>query len=190
MVAISQQRVLWSGQGVVGGGVSTFYTEGPALTLHNAVVALFSSTVQGLVPNSVTFTIPNSGDVLASDTGELLSVWSEGVQWSQTGTVAGGQYAAGVGARLLWDTAQRTNNRRVRGSTYLAPLAVGAYQSDGTIVDSTRTALSAAAHAMLVAVGNDLLVWTRPKGGLGGRANTVIEGSCSDKVTWLRSRRT
>ena len=190
MVAISQVTVEWSGAAVRGGGVSHFYTEGPVLTLQNGVKALFQSTVVSVLPSSCTIHIPATGDVIEADTGEVTGVWSEGTSFTSNGTVSGGTYAAGVGARLIWNTAGRTNNRRVRGSTFLVPLAVGAYQNDGTIVDDTRNTLAAAAQALVVAVANDFGVWTRPRSGAGGAFHTVVSGSCSDSVTWLRSRRT
>lgn len=189
MSAISRLRCDWTGAGVTGGGVSTFYTEGPPAALQAAIKTLFLGTVRTLLPTSVSVVIPASGETLESTTGVLTGTWSAGTAATVPG-ISGGNFAAGVGARIVWNTPGITRGRRVRGSTYIVPVAVGMYGADGTLTDSNRSDLQSAAHQVIVDCGDDFCVWSRPVGGSGGAIWTILSESVPDKVSWLRSRRT
>lgn len=180
----------WNGSPVTGGGVSTFYTEGDPLQLQLAAKTFFSGTLLSAVPVGLTFTVPANGETLESSTGTLTGAWAEGTAQTTSGTSTNG-YAAGVGTRIVWNTGQVVGGRRVRGSTYLVPLAGNFYDVDGTIVNSVRANLETAAQAMITALGDDMVVWSRNTAGLAdGAISTISSASIPDKVSWLRSRRT
>jgi hypothetical protein len=189
MSAISRLRVAWTGSAVTGGGVSTFYTEGDPLVLQAAVKELFLGTGRTLIPNSAAVNIPSGGETLESTTGLLTGVWS-GVAGTSIAGIGGDTYAAGVGARITWQTAGITRGRRVKGATYMVPLGTGVYSLDGTLDNSKRADLEAAAQQVVVACGDDLVVWSRPTPGDPGDIWTISAASVPDKVSWLRSRRT
>jgi hypothetical protein len=189
MAAISRLRVAWTGSGVTGGGLSTFYTEGAPLQLQLAIKDLFLGTVRTLVPTVCTMTVPAAGETFDSATGLLTGAWSEGTAQVIPG-INNGNYAAGVGTRILWNTAGITRGRRVIGSTFIVPLGVSCYSADGSLNDSNRGDLATAAQGVVVALGDDMVVWSRPIGGAGGAIWTVNSGTVPDKVSWLRSRRT
>jgi hypothetical protein len=170
--------------------VSTFYTEGDPLQLQLACKTFFAGTILSACPVGLTFVVPAVGETIESTTGALTGAWAAGTAQTSSATSTAG-YAAGVGARVVWNTAGITRRRRVRGATYLVPLVVPMYDVDGTIVNSVRTNLEAAANAMIVAMGDDFCVWSRNTSGLSdGAVWTITSTTVPDKVSWLRSRRT
>lgn len=189
MATIQRVRVVWSSVGVTGGGLSTFYFDTPNAGFPADVLTFFTD-IATRFPDDVQWTVPSSGDELDSATGAITGTWTDNTGGTVAGTVAGGNYAAGVGARVVWDTNGRTNNRRVRGSTFLCPLSNAAYASNGEIDPSVIVDLEAAADALRIAQSGSLVVWTRPVGGTGGALNSVLAVDVPNQVTWLRSRRT
>jgi hypothetical protein len=175
---------------VTGGGVSTFYTEGDPLQLQLAAKTFFAGTLLSAVPVGTTFTVPASGETLDSANGSLTGGWAAGTAQTTSATGSSG-FAGGVGTRVVWETGQVVGGRRVRGSTYLVPLIVSMYDTDGTIVNSVRANLETAAQAMIVALGDDMVVWSRNTSGQSdGAISTISSARVPDKVSWLRSRRT
>jgi len=188
MVAIDRVKVELSGSAVTGPGVSIFYTTGGGPVLANALQTLYNS-LKNVMPVGLQINVQNGGETYESTTGAPLGVWSGGAVSGLLGAASGG-YAQGVGARIVWSTGGVTNNRRVRGSTYIVPLSATYYSSDGTIDNTWRTgAGKTAVDAFRTTMGGDLVIWTRPKGGAGGGLNSTTAGNIDDRVSWLRSRR-
>lgn len=182
-------RVEWSGSGVVGPGLTTFYADEGAGSMDPSEVVTFFDSIKALFPSTVTWTIPGEGDMLNEGTGELAGTWSA----SGGGTVAGtssASYAAGVGARVRWNTAGIVGGRRVRGSTFLVPLTVNHYDGQGTLESTAVSTLATAAGALVTGLAGALVVWSRPAPGRAGTMHAVTGSSLPDRVSWLRSRRT
>lgn len=188
MVDISRVRVGWSGAGVVGPGVSTFYTTGTGAALVSAV-ADFYDDIKNLLPAVVNIDYPGGGEVLDSATGDFVGAWT-GTSGLTTPGAGAGLFAQGVGARVIWDTNGTTNHRRVRGSTFLVPLVAAAYSADGTLADATRIFIRDAAQVFRTTMGGAFVIWTRPKNHTGGGVNSTTGVRVPDGVTTLRSRRT
>lgn len=180
-------RCVWTGTAITGDGLTTFYWD-QAATGMSAAVATFFDSIKAYLAIGSTITVPDAGDLLDDATGELAGSWSDGTTTTVATTGAGG-FAAGVGARVKWSTQGVVNGRRVRGSTFLVPLSSAQYQSDGTILDATKSVLQTAANTMLAAPSSPLLIWHRPVGGSGGSSYEATSGEVPDKVSWLRSRR-
>jgi hypothetical protein len=89
----------------------------------------------------------------------------------------------------VWRTSGLRHGRRVQGSTFIVPLALGSYQSDGTLVDANVTTIRNAAQTLLGSQALQILSKATP-GTSDGQANPVISVTVPDKVSWLRSRRT
>jgi hypothetical protein len=140
-------------------------------------------------PLGVTWTVPGSGEVLDIGTGKPKGAWSQGGNGTKVSN-GSANYAAGVGARVQWVTAGWNNGRRVKGSTYIVPLAFDEYDVDGTIKPAVVTAAGTAATALITAAGGGLMVWSRGPGAGSGSISPVVTGNMPDKVSWLRSRRT
>lgn len=187
---LDRVRVSWEGPALVGPGVSTFYaTAGNGAALSSALKTFFDA-IKGYFPSSkVTWSFPNTGEVIDSATGQATGAWSGGTFQTVAASGAGTSWANGVGARVRWNTGVYHNGRRVRGSTFLVPLQSGVYDTDGTLVGSAVTAMQTAAAALVTAVPT-MGIHTRPHpGAADGGFATVASAEVPDKVSWLRSRR-
>lgn len=189
MADLIRVRSIWTGSAVVGGGVSTFYLDSPAAG-YVADVAAFWEGVKYNLPNTVTIQTPANGEVIDSETGDVVSGWSDGTTQTTTGAAISNVYAAGVGARVVWETNGRTNNRRVRGSTFVVPMSVDTYANDGTIAATSYAVLNDNAQSLVTNLGPSFVIWTRPNTEHGGAFSSVTARLVPDKVSWLRTRRT
>jgi hypothetical protein len=109
-----------------------------------------------------------------------------------TGT---GASPAPCGAAVNWLTGAVHHGHRVRGRTFLVPLAAAAYESNGTLLNSYLTIIRNAAAAYIASAANPV-VWSRPTRTPGspgnnadGAAFTVVASQVNDKVAVLTSRR-
>lgn len=173
---------------MTGPGVSTFYLNESA-TGFLAAINVFWGNVGNRFPAGITWSTPNTGDLIDVATGNLTGTWTDGTS-SSVNSSGTGSFAGGVGTRIQWSTSGVTNGRRVRGSTFLVPLTTACYQADGTIDGAILGGLLTSAAALASGLGSDFMIWTRPKGGGGGKVNPVTGVTVPDKVSWLRSRRT
>lgn len=190
MATLHRVVISWQGAQIKGNAVTVLHFDGsvnPAPPSAGAIGGVFGPFM-GQFPTGVTVTFPGSGDSIEDTTGELIGTWSSGANVQTTG---GGVATApaGVGACVTWKTGGIIDGRRLRGRTFLVPLCTGAYQSDGTLSDTTYAALNTFAAAMM-AVG-PLAVWHRPStpGGSDGNSYGVTSYIAKDKVAYLSSRR-
>ena len=180
--------VVWNGLGGLP-GVSIFYSSTTNAVAAVAALTTFFNAVKGAFPNGVTWDLPSSGDTFEDTDGGLSGIWTGATGGQVTGTGGSGGYAAGVGARIQWNTGAIINRRRVRGSTFMVPLITAAYDSNGTIASSHLGTMTSAANALVTT--DTLMVWHRPSpGGSDGALIDVVTGTVADKVSTLRSRRT
>lgn len=188
MANLCRMRVPWTGGGVTGGGLSTFYFEA-ASSGFVADVKTFFDGIKSAIPNSISISVPDNGDMISDLTGALSGTWAE---TGTGGTVAGtssATWAGGVGYRVVWNTAGIFQNRRVRGSTFICPLSTAAYDAQGTIEPVTLAAHRTIASTLVTQQPN-MRIWSRPKPGVSGESNDVVSATIPDAVSWLRSRRT
>lgn len=183
---MNRLRVAWSGPGVAGPGLSTFYTVNGTMDPSDFVT--FFTAIAGLLPDDVQLTIPSAGDNITEIGGAITGGWTApggGVVNGSSSSV----FALGTGARIVWDTAGIRNGRHVRGVTYLAPLVTAAFDTSGRLAASAQTTLTNAANALRTALGGNLVVWSRPKGVQAGIQSAVTGVIVPETPTSLRSRR-
>jgi len=186
MPDINRIRVLWNG--LSGGeGVSTFYAL-PSASTALADVRDFFFDIRALFPTTLTWTFPGSGDVIDYATGTLTGGWTMAGGAPFVGNAGSATHAAGVGARVRWDTNAIFDGRRLKGSTFLTDMTTSVYEANGTIASGTLTTLQTAADALVAT--NSISIWHRntPGEADGGYA-TVEAAAIPDRVTALRSRR-
>lgn len=188
MANIWRVRVAWSGSALVGPGVSTFHFLPDTVGVIPAVKSLFEQA-RNYVPAGVYWDVPNGGEVIDVATGQLVSVFAQS-GGGQVVAEGDSKYAAGVGARTVWNTGGFNNGRRVRGSTFIVPLSSNIYDSAGTILDTVVTAMNGRITQMLADVDGGMVVYSRGPGPDTGSTAVVTSGSLVDKTSWLRSRRT
>ncbi len=175
MASILRVPVVWTGATGLP-GVSVFHG---ALTTPGVVTDLvtFFSAIPTKIPTAITVDVPESGDMIDDATGTLSGSWtdSSGGPVDMTGT---GEYAAGVGVAITWNTNGIRNGRRVRGRTFLCPLTVACFDSDGTIAGAILGDIRTAANTL--AAGGNLLVWSRPSSpaAADGESHVVTSAYC------------
>jgi len=191
MAQLSRIPVEWSGTAATGGGLSVFYSTASTPTTYLTALRGFFFSIAGLFPTDLTLTFPGGGDVFEATTGELVGDWTSTAPAVVTGTQAGA-YAKGVGCRLVWRTAGITRGRRVRGSTFMVPIAANQYDTNGTLQGSVVSSLEGAGATLIAADSASMRIWTRPSasGASDGADHEITSAVSPDSVSWLRSRRT
>jgi hypothetical protein len=178
----------WQGPSIVGSAVTVLHFAGDAGAVPVAAVKTAVDKLIPALPTTVTVTTPATGETIEDTTGTLTGVWS-GSGGGNTVGAGGTNAAAGVGACIGWSTGGIVNGRRLRGRTFVVPLHVGCYDTDGTLVPGTLINLNDFASGLIAA--GPLAVWHRPttKGGSDGNSYGVTSARVRDKVAVLRSRR-
>lgn len=151
----------------------------------------FASQIRSLVPSIVTMAVENDVDVLEDTTGELVTSFGVTGALSFTGSGAGA-FSAPVGAVVNWRTGGVRNGRRVRGRSFIVPLAAGAFGTDGQLLPASVTTLQTAATAAVNQTGTpDLGVYARPTavGATDGAWFVATSASVPRLGAVLRSRR-
>lgn len=188
MANLARVRVSWSGPAVVGSGVSTFYFD-ESHTGFVANLTSFFDGVKSLCPSSVTWSIPNGGDLIDTATGALSGSWVDGSPGLVFGT-GSGDFPQGVGGRIRWLTNGIRNGRRVRGATYLVPFINTQFEGANGLKTAALNIMNSVSAGLVSTSAGKMVVWSPAVGGAGGQANVVISSDAPDKVSWLRSRRT
>lgn len=154
-------------------------------------VAGFFNRILDVIPATVQLDIESEVDLLESTTGELVDSYTAiGALTSQG--AAGGSYSAASGAVVNWRTSGVRNGRRVRGKTFLVPLAASAYDNEGQLTASARNTIQTAALFLVTDNGPaDLGVFARPTGpdATDGAWYVATSMSVPASVAILRSRR-
>ena len=165
---IGESRIVWSTPGG-GTGYSVFHTVAPTTVgeadFINVSLRAFVDAILGQLPNEVTLSSYTELRVLDDATGNLVSTFPITTGWTRTGTNAGG-YNRAAGARVDWTTGSIVAGRRLRGRTYLVPLAAANFDSNGLLTASVVTLIGNAAAALRTALSGStqILVWSRAHG--------------------------
>lgn len=179
-------------------GVSTMYFLDPIGA--QAAVKQFWTDIVYQMPDVLVATVDITGDYFEATTGDITGTWNQGVSAALSGTDPS-SYSAPSGATVRWNTAGIVNSRRVRGRTFLVPLAGSQYQPDGTISSFALPLLQAPAASLVNAIPGNMVVWSRPFAGRAATASlpaiparlgshhVVTGSSVRDVVAVLRSRR-
>lgn len=156
---------------------------------HQADVVNFLTTIKDVWAAGTTVEVPNTGEQLNDANGDVVGTWSFGSPATLT-SANSADYAAGVGCRLRWSTNGVRSNRHIFGTTFIVPIAVTAYDSNGTLDDTFAGTLFSLADDFLDDMAGDLRIWSRPtQGNSDGFSNPVLSVSVPDKVAWLTSRK-
>lgn len=172
------------------GGTGT-YTATDA-TAAVARTRSFWTTVNTRLPAGVTVTVSPTVDVLFDSNGQLQDSLTDPTITQPVQGTAAGAVAGPAGAVVTWKTATIRNGRRIRGRTFLVPLATSSYEVDGTLIAAAVSDFQTAATNLMASnTGPQLLIWGRPTkllpdSGVSGR---VTGFSVPDKVAVLTSRR-
>lgn len=172
----------WDG-GILGDGAQV-----AAQAAADRVISAFNECA-AYFPKIVRIRTDPEVSIIDSDTGETL-----GAVDIDGDTVAGiapnDDYAGPTGAVVNWRTNDYRFGRRIRGRTFLVPIAGSSYDSDGTLGNAALQNIRAFGEEMVGSSGGpEFGVWSRPRDGEGGVFATVTNSSVPDKAVVLRSRR-
>jgi hypothetical protein len=151
----------------------------------------FWTACRTFLPNDVTLNVDPTVDELNDTNGQLEDSYSVPPLAPIIGTQAGA-FSAASGGVIGWTTGAIRNGRRIRGRTFLVPLAGISFGLDGRIDPGVVTSIQAAATAMAApTAGSTLGVWARPTapGATDGVWAPVSGARTTNLPAILRSRR-
>jgi len=185
MATLRVIKVQWSGLTGLP-GVSVFHSldsvTGALSEIHD-----YFDAIKPYFPNGLQWSFPGSGDTIDGTNGHLVGGWAD-TQPADVAATGTGYHAAGVGIIHTWHTGVVVGTRRLRGRTFLAPLASANYEVNGTVTSACLAAIKAAGDSMWAS--GILQVWHRPSGpgATDGSNAVVVSSTVKDQVTRLRSR--
>lgn len=201
MVAIARVRTEWTGFNGAPGYTNLFFrdfgnqepidVDAAVAAAAAARVVTFWNTIEQYFPNDVTLRVDNVVDVLEDSTGELVDSFSTPVNAPILGTNTG-SYSAATGGVIGWTTGSIRNGRRIRGRTFLVPLASLVMSTSGRIEPGVVSTIQTSASALADNTSTpDLGVWARPtaSGASDGQWAVVTGARVTDLPAVLRSRR-
>lgn len=199
-------RTAWSGtsggpgltQHAVKAAAGGFWTAADA-GVATAAVRAFWDAIKAYIPDDITLTVSPVCDLYEDTDGELLASEVAALSPASVAGTASGSYAMPVGIKMVLQTSDIRDGRRVRGATYIVPAASVAFTANGLVVSTARTAINTAGNNMrgaLTAGSLELSVWSRERpavvGGLPQRDGASFECTgieTSEKAAVLRGRR-
>lgn len=175
-------RAGWSGAGVVGAAISTFYWDATDTVFVGKIASFFTELAAGLY-GGTSVNIPTSGDDIDSVTGEITGTWTDPGGHTVTGTNNSG-VIDGVGALVHWGTGVIQNGRRVQGTTFLVPWATGGFGPDGRLKTDNYDIISSAAASLIGAGAGKFMFWSKKQGAI-----SITTGTPIYSPSWLRTRK-
>lgn len=160
-----------------------------------ARVHAFWEDMESLFPPAFTATQDQVVDEIDSTTGDLIN--SHAVTTANVSTGSNGTpffQAAQTMAFIRYKTGVVVGTRRLRGGSYIGPMAQGATNAQGQIASAVQAELAAAATAMWqdLPSGGFQAVWHRPSPGPGttdGEAHPIVDSFVGPVWAHLTSRR-
>lgn len=192
-MAIHQVTAVWTGfQGAPGYTNFHFMAGGGLISdaqqSADRVLAAIDN-LPSLLPADVTIRIQPEVREIDEATGEVTNFHNITPGGLAQGTGTGG-YSAASGAVVNWRTNDLRFGRRIRGRTFIVPLAGNSYDPDGTLQTAVITNLQAFADDLTgFDLDSEFVVWSRPRDGAGGVAASVTNYNVPDMAAVLRSRR-
>jgi hypothetical protein len=157
-----------------------------------ARTSTFWANVKSRFPSVVSIAVQGDVEVIDPANGQLASVFSVTPPVVHQGTATATTYSGPTGMVINWRSAGVRNGRRVRGRTFLVPVATDCFQNDGTIDPTKLAAVQSAATDLAAQTGTpDLGIWCRPTtpGGTDGQWFACNGATVPDLAAVLRSRR-
>lgn len=184
--------------------ISSGYTGSPGYTKFKFMGALDTASANTAAANSRTFlsTIAAHTPTIANyacqstcqtftDAGVLTGEVAVSVLPAVINGSAAGAYVGGAGAVVYWLTGAINGGHKVKGRTYLVPLAATAFQSDGTLASALVTSLQTAANTFAASTPAPVVNSRKLGQADRGDQTTILSGAqVKDRSAFLRTRRT
>lgn len=174
-----------------------FATEASTQACVNAVRTFWDS-IKGNLPNEILLTVQPTVDWYSEVDGVLQgSITVPTVPTSIGGTDVN-QFSMASGMKCNLHTGVIRHGRRVRGSFYVVPAALGTFTTSGTIASGVRTSVNTAMATMRTSInasGLEWCVWSREREATAtkpyraGATAAVTIAETNEKAAILRGRR-
>lgn len=158
---MSLSRVKVNNKGGPGGAATTNFYFSTISSTELGALATFFNAVKALLPSTITYEIPGSGDVIDEGDGHLTGSWSSTGATSVVGTGTGIQ-STPTGIEIAWLAADVVDGHRPVGKTLLVPATASAYSGNGTIAPASVTTCNNAGATFLATAVN-FKIWHRPR---------------------------
>jgi hypothetical protein len=184
----------WVGQP----GFSTFFVSGNTDDTQTNAAAAAIKTMIGLwasyIPQVITLAFHPTVQVVNDGDGSLVEERPISTKPSDTLGASGLAFSAVSGFCITWRTAARGPRKPTLGRSYVVPATGAAFHTDGTMLDTARTALLANSNTYVnrVAAGvpGHPVVWRRnTPGGTNGQSFPITSATINDRAVFLSSRR-
>lgn len=192
-MAIIRITALWTGFTGAPGYTNLFFDAfggGDIVDAEYDRAIQFFGALTSILPEDVSIQVQQEAAIIEETTGELLDYrQATDPAGAWTGDATGG-YSAPSGASITWNTSGIARGRRLRGRTFIVPLANSAYEDNGTLTSGAINSMTNAGNQLLdSSEGATAVIWSRPRGGSGGVAFPINGFRVADKAAVLRSRR-
>lgn len=172
--AMLKVKLEWSGfQGAPGYSIFYFkeFQDGTGINYTQAqvdgvatAVSGFATTISDCIPAGTSLKVSSDVEVIESSTGALIDFKTAAAQTPRNASQAAAAYSAPSGAVINWRSNLVHRGRRVRGRTFIVPLASICYENNGTLNSTYLTKLQTAANGLLTGTGRPPLgIWARPQ---------------------------
>jgi hypothetical protein len=101
--------------------------------------------------------------LIEDTTGDLVDIITVGTAPSGVSGTLPGQGPSPAGACINWSTTTVHGSRRIRGRTFIVPIAALHFSSGGQVGGSAVSGFQAAANALRAATGPTFGIWSRPR---------------------------
>lgn len=193
-----------------GPGLSTFYFGVAVPPFNTAAAQLAVNRVRDAYTagktnwwNTWSLAVSGQVDGIDEDTGLQVDAWAVTGATVPGDTVPSTWGPAPCGAETVWVTGDFVNGKAVKGRTYHVPIALAAFEGNGTLTTLAISRFQSLNDAMLSAGATDCVfgVYSRPFAGRTaspgkpaiparlGSFHGASGGTTPDKVVVLRSRR-
>jgi hypothetical protein len=184
----------WLGQP----GIYTFYVQGNTDSAQtDASAAAIKSMINlwaSYTPQVITYSFHPNVQVVNDGDGTLVEERAIATRPTDTLGASGLAFASVAGFCISWRTGARGPRKPIIGRTFVVPATGAAFFTDGTMLDSARTALLANAttyvNRVAPGVNGHPCVWHRnTPGNSNGQSYPITSATLTDRSVFLSSRR-
>lgn len=184
------------------------WTGGPGLTTHyftattedaaaaarcRAYVHTYFTTLASLLTAAqARWDVQAEVDIITSADGHITDTFTDTTAYGASGDAGGGTAPPATAILLRHVTNTYVAGKRLRGRSFISPVGVVIFATDGSMATAAQTNTNAAGVTWLASFssGDKLVVWHRPKKGMtDGYSGIVTALACQGKGSVLTSRR-
>ena len=164
----------------------------PEVDAAVAQVQTWVTAQRPFLPPSVVVGIDPAVSEHNEQTGDIENFFTATPAAAAAGTSTSTTFTSGAGYCISWSTGGVRNGRRVRGRTFVVPIASSQYETDGSLLNASITTWRNAANALATDANNVRLgIFAHTPGAIipDGGIYDVTSVNIKDRPAFLTSRR-